>query len=870
MSERLIWYFTGIDIVSEDHENTRKRIHALTDQGNQLICAGRFQEATEYLSQAQSLASSNRFAAEELQALISLSACAVYAGDKVLGQSFIERSLKLARDLGDGLAQGKCLLNLGGIHINSEPERAIEYYREALIVYDSVGNFLGIAQSLDNIGMAYNGLGALRSATNYIDRALKAFKKANEPIELAKCLVAAGNLMTDMANEGLEEPTLIRPIAKKHYEKAFRIFQELRSPVYAAKCLDMLGLLSKDEGKPDDAITLHQRAVEIFQRFGNLSLHSSALLHLGSAHVAKKNYEAALQAYAFARQLKEKLHDLVGYANVCHCEGVVMNTCGHYADASGSLKFAVQIKDELVEKVTDEQSRAHFAAQCYKSWSEYLYALSKRCEAEGGEQGVSCLAMELEEGKARLLRRHIAEVSPTAWQENHESLQHLQQEIELRTRISSSGIKRMDLRKKLENKLITPEQFDKQIQRVISSHQTAFFQLQEMRQGTSRAPTSELTTIRPEDMLSEIGRELPSPIEPTLVFMLDFTSRNAIGFGVIRDKNMSFKTVEIDSDELTTLFAWVERLRSIKPDNLGSWEIELCELSCRLGDLLHRGEVLKGLKEERSLIILIPHGNWHHFPWEIAACAGGYLGTQFAVVRNYSATLLNSLRDKTRDKATRESRPLAQVYCPHPESLPGSEAEAIRVMNVLRDGAFEVVSFVKQQATREKFIEEAREGDFCLLHFAGHSAYDCVDPLLSALMLRSNQDLPGDDGRTTALEIERRVRFRGAPLVYLSSCESAVVQMQQGDEAFGLVRALLLAGASSLILSNWLVLDSSAPDMATAFYETLLGGSNPAEALRRARREVSQKAHDGKYPQTGDLIHWGPFCVYGDPLAGIR
>ena len=239
-------------------------------------------------------------------------------------------------------------------------------------------------------------------------------------------------------------------------------------------------------------------------------------------------------------------------------------------------------------------------------------------------------------------------------------------------------------------------------------------------------------------------------------------------------------------------------------------------------------------------------------------------------MRNYSATLLNLVRNRGQGKTTIESRLRAQIYCPHPEDLPETDKGTTMVASVLQDAGFDVVSFKKQQATREQFIKNAREDDFCLLHFAGHSDYNFRDSLLSGLCLRSDQNLQGDDGRTTALEIGRRLRFKDAPLIYLSSCESAIAQVHEGDEPFGLVRAFLLSGASSLVLSSWQVCASSAPDMAKVFYEEIIEGNSPAEALRRARLEVSQKAHEGKYPETGDFIHWGPFCVYGDPLASIH
>lgn len=861
--------------MSENYENIRENIHALINQGISLIQKDRYQEATKRLSEARYLACSNSFADEELQALISLSYCVYRSGDKGEGISLIESALKIACELEDTVAQGKCLLNLGVFHRGIDSERAIQYFRNALTSFERTKNYLGVAQSLDNIGNVYMDLGALRSAANYIDLARKAFEKSNEPGELATCLLNGGALLTDMANQGLEEPLTVRPIARKWYEEAFRIFEEVGSPVKAAMCLDSMGLLNRDEGKVDTAITLHRRAIKIFEDFNTPSLLSSGLLNLGNAYERKGDYEAAFRAFKQVRKLKKQLKDEVGIARVCNNEGVLMNTCARYVEASNLLKEAIQIWDELLKKLTDEEFYAKFAELSYISWTEYLYALSKQYEADNDEQSFLTLVTELEKSKARLLRRHIVESSSIAWQENP-SLQLLHQEIELRLQISLAGEKRMKLRKQLEEKDLTLEQFDTKMQELISLAQDAFVKLEEIRRGMSKVPSSESSDFYdPRTMLSEIASTTSPPIKPVLVFMLDFPSRNTVGFGVMRDKTMSFKSVKIISDKRITFFNTLNKLHSIRLDkkfsqsDFDSLESDWTEMSCQLGDLLDRGKVLSSLKEGNSLIIFIPFGNWHLFPWEIAACAGGYLGTQHTVVRNYSSTLLNLVRNRVRDKTTMKSRLCAHIYCPHPDELPKSKAETTKVTKVLQDGGFEVVSFEKQQAIREQFIKKTCEDDFCLLHFAGHSYFDFRDSLLSGLWLRPDPNMIGDNGRTTALEIGRRVRFKDMPLIYLSSCKSAVVEVQEGDEPFGLVRAFLLSGASSLVLSNLSVITSSAPDMAKAFYEEILRGSSPAEALCRARLEVFQKAKDGMYKDEGKghFIHWGPFCIYGDPLA---
>lgn len=857
--------------MSEDSERIRESVHIFINQGIQLIKKDRYIEAIEFLSKAQSIANKCSFKDEELQSLISLSACALSVGDRLKAVSYARRALKVSRDLNDKMAQGKCLLNIGVIYIETDPEKALSHFNEALAVFEEKEYLLGIAQCLDNIGALHQTLGCLRAAANYIDKANLIFKQAGEPIELAKSYMLIGNLMTDMAREGLEEPKTIRPIARDNYEKALHIFEQVKAPVNAASCLDMLGLLCRDEEKFDEAIILHQKASEIYQKYGVKGRLSSALLHLGSTHIKRKDYDAALDAYSKARQLKEELQDTLGYARVCHNEAVAMNECGLHEDATCLLKESLKIREEILERITDEEHRSNYVAQYYSSWSEYLYSLSKVIDSIEQEDKIIFLLSELEKSKARMLRLHLTDISHHNWRENSKFIRLLHEEIKLLNIISSAGDERVSLRERLKTGLLSQEIFDESMKSLISKAQRAFFSLEKIRNRVSNLSDEKSLVVRKSEIIPDSDEVLRSSIEPIVVHMLDFHQRKALCFIVMHHGHVvSYRIVEMDSEDQEYFLGWLEKLYSGRYIyDLDSWEDYLSRISDYLGELLNRGGVLNNLKEENRRIFFIPQGKWHLFPWEIAACPGGYLGTKYALARNYSATLLSMIKQNIISKKGIEKQHMALVFCPEAEDLEWTKIEAKQVSEILQINGIETFEVDKENATREKFIQMIRDRNFSILHFAGHSAFNNKNPLLSALALNPEKNLMEDDGRTTALEIERRVRFKCAPLIYLNSCESAIAEVKEGDEAFGLVRAFLLSGASSLVLASWSVVDESAIDLAKAFYREFSKGRNPAEALRIARCEVSLNARSGKYQLSGQFVHWGPFLIYGEPFVSM-
>jgi CHAT domain-containing protein len=99
----------------------------------------------------------------------------------------------------------------------------------------------------------------------------------------------------------------------------------------------------------------------------------------------------------------------------------------------------------------------------------------------------------------------------------------------------------------------------------------------------------------------------------------------------------------------------------------------------------------------------------------------------------------------------------------------------------------------------------------------------------------------------------------GAGLVVLSGCHSAQGAQLPGTGLLGLTRAWLMAGANSVIGSNWATPDESGALFA-ALYRNLSGerGGSPAAALRAAQLEMIRSGGWRARP-----AYWGAYFVVG-------
>jgi CHAT domain-containing protein len=112
------------------------------------------------------------------------------------------------------------------------------------------------------------------------------------------------------------------------------------------------------------------------------------------------------------------------------------------------------------------------------------------------------------------------------------------------------------------------------------------------------------------------------------------------------------------------------------------------------------------------------------------------------------------------------------------------------------------------------------------------------------------------DGILTAFEASG-LDLEGTELVVLSACETGVGKVTNGDGVYGLRRALVIAGAQTLVMSLWQVDDEATKDLMVGYYARLARGKSRSAALRDTQLQL---AH-GKYKHP---YYWASFLPAGD------
>ena len=246
------------------------------------------------------------------------------------------------------------------------------------------------------------------------------------------------------------------------------------------------------------------------------------------------------------------------------------------------------------------------------------------------------------------------------------------------------------------------------------------------------------------------------------------------------------------------------------------------------------------IRSER--LVIVPHDDLGAIPFQALQdpADGRFLGERFQISYAPSASVLLALR---RSPGVAGGRLLAVADPGITAARP--EVEAIAK---LFPGRSKVVT---DELAREADVK-AWVRDFDVIHLSVHGKFDAAEPLLSYLNLGRGG---GDDGRLTAAEMF------GLPLdksrvVVLSACETGRAEATYGNEILGMVRALIYAGAGTLVLSYWEVDSAATALWMQTFYEVAQSRPVP-EAARAALVRVKGR------PEFSHPYYWAAFAMTG-------
>ncbi|MGD8507087.1 MAG: CHAT domain-containing protein, partial [Candidatus Bathyarchaeota archaeon] len=496
-----------------------------------------------------------------------------------------------------------------------------------------------------------------------------------------------------------------------------------------------------------------------------------------------------------------------------------------------------------------------------------------------------------------------------------EAEQLINQEEQSLKKIEEYTANEQVLREKLQLKEITPSEFSNSMEDIKRKLQALYKKVNDLRfevsvncadQGSAPLTRKYEVLKRAMDVLPAdekwcilefailmVAREIRS--DDAATFKIDQSishiplTNKLVVFLVDQAGNINHKVHDVNLEDVWRL---AERCRSIFSElrnpmtKRSEINKELDTLSKKLYCTLVPKEIrekikrcLKTRKDENSHLIVVPDKFLNWVPFELMFDGDGYWGLKYALSTIFSLDLARLCVQKRMEieseyEVDAELKDGAFLLVKNPLfDLNEAEKGVDTIVEMLKKEKIQHSVLPHKKANQLAFATKVRKEPLSVLHYVGHAKFMGADPALSYLALHTEKtgeckacsEQKEEDhvvDQFLATEFIQNVKFKGSPIVYLSACETGIAYVALGDEMFGLVRALMYAGATTLVLSRWGVLEMPARDFAIEFYKHLLEGEPAAVALRNARRIVyNRKRHS--------FIDWASFYLQGDPFRTL-
>ncbi len=708
--------------------------------------------------------------------------------------------------------------DLGLVYGQTDTDKALEYYEKALAVYEKIhgDDHPKIAIANTNIGFMYNKLKLYGDAVNNFENAARIWKKIypnGHPNEA----LAQFNLGLTYGQMGNKKASL------EYYEKALAIYKKAYGEKHPdiSIVLNQIGILKLEETKYDDALENFQSAlIANAPRFNEKDITRNPKVseyYRGKVLLYSLRLKAqALESKHFGKTLR--LEELTRSLSCLYsCDSLIDDIRYHSSDENDKLELGSSA-NEVYE---DGVRVAHAMSEMTIKYKQYQYAAFYFAE----------------KSKSAVLQESIADAEAKSFSGIPVAL--LNEEVNLKATIAI-------LSQKLSEK---PGQEEETILR-----EKLFASNQEYENFTKR-----LEKNYPDYFNLKFNQTIPSV--PELQKILN--DNTAIISYFISEKNQRLYSFVTSHNKFriynSTLPPDFDRqVKGFNNSLLYTVPSAYRDASTTLSRLLLRG-IPSSIKE----LVIIPAGRLGTMPFEALLIGKipeimdysklNFMVNNFAISYEFSAgLLLQKAKSPKQSQATSIflCAPISFPENDHLNDLPGTEQE---VNNIAKLFASKTL-VAKRSEANESLMKSGRLAEFRYLHFATHGVVDEESPELSRIFLQTSSN---EDGNVFSGEIFN-IKLN-ADLAVLSACQTGLGKFSKGEGVIGLSRALVYAGAKSIMVSYWSVADESTSELMTDFYKRLLEKPVPdfRAALQKAKIDMI------KTPAYAAPYYWAPFVLIG-------
>ncbi len=314
-------------------------------------------------------------------------------------------------------------------------DQAIEFYQQALELYQELRNRQGQATSLGNLGIVYRQQGYWDQAIEFLEQALELKKELEDRQGQASIL---GNLGNVYRRQGHLDQAI------EFFKQALELMKELGDRQGQATVLGDLGNVYFQQGHLDQAVEFYQQALELQKELEDCQGQANQLGSLGNVYLRQGHLDQAVEFYQQALELQKELGDRQGQANALGNLGIVYLQQGDMEQGLLFHEQSLQLTRKLGDAFGRLQSLLSFAS-VYLQIGKIQEAVQALDEAEPlAQQFVKEEYLQgIQDCRVQVSRLQVLQecASPETWQKGVEAALKEIQESPEKTKVLLEKLK---------------------------------------------------------------------------------------------------------------------------------------------------------------------------------------------------------------------------------------------------------------------------------------------------------------------------------------------------------------------------------------------------------------------------------------------
>jgi CHAT domain-containing protein len=681
------------------------------------------------------------------------------------------------------------------------------------------------AQTLPALADAESSLGEFSKTLDYAARGLKVSEEIEDTVLGVRCLGQAISIHLSLGDYRRSLESLIQAV---RLADTLPPDPTLTWQLYVQAAFDFHFL-----GFKSSALAFEQEALRLATASAVPLLRSRTWEQLGVIYGEQKNYEEAIKSGERALAEGQNIADEMSRNNVVAHSLVAL---GKLRLAAGHLRTAIEDFDQSISLYEKLKFHVYF----YEAHKGKLRALIALHDDRGADAELKTVLTLFEQNRGKITEERNSDIFFDAGQDTYDI---------------AAGF----AYSRLNDQNRAFEYAEASRARSLSEMMNRGARVKDGREMPDIGLASQTDNLT----LAQIQTRMP---EQTQILEYSLLEDKLIAW-VIKRQKITSAVVALDQNEFDQKIQHYRALvaRGAKDDD----EARRTAAKELYSSLISPVETL--LDHDLQLFIVADKG-LHYVPFAtlVSPSSGKFLIEDYSIQMAPSASVLVWCSEHAKNRAGIFDERLLSIGNPNFDqnafpglpTLPaaGREAKAIGSFYQFR------TVLVGGEALAGRVWDDLKSAD--VIHFATHSVADTRSPLLTKLLLASNQangvsTHHATNGFLQASEIYG-LKLPRTRLVVLSACQTGIERAYRGEGAIGLARPFLIAGVPIVVASLWPVDSESTADLMIKFHEYRTQARKPTvEALRQVQLDMIHNQQLGSQGTYG----WAAFVAIGGYAA---